>query len=440
MKPKNKRLVEVLRKEMKPALGVTEPVAIALACSKAYQAIGGNLKRIDVVTDPGIFKNGFSCAVPGTEETGNEIAAILGVLVGVPELELEVLKNVKAEDVIKAKKLRDKGIAKVSVKRGLTEIFIDATVTTDKGVGRAVIKGMHTNIVLIEANGEIKYKAEEKEEKKEKEMESALTDLKLSDFISFVSEVPFEDIKFTLEAVKMNKELAQAGMKGAGMGSGVAMFRLIEEHKIANDIRSYAQMLTAYAVDARMGGVQKPAMSISGSGDHGIIATMPLAAVAERMRIGEEKLARAIALTYLITIYIKEYSGRLSAFCGCAVAAGTGASAGIVYLLEGSNKQVEYAINNMAANITGMICDGGNFGCALKAITGAGAAVLSAFFAMENVTIPDDSGIVGMSVEETMKNMGKIASPGMIQTDDVILDIMLKRHKAQYSLPYHSMP
>lgn len=416
-------LIKVLKKEMKPALGITELGAIALACSKAYRAVGGNLQNIDIVTDQGIFKNGFSCVVPGTREMGNEIAAILGVLVGVPELELEVLRNVKSEDVVKAKKLRGEGIAKVSVKRDLTEIFIDVTVTTDKGVGRAVIKRTHTNIVLIEANGEIQYKAEKEEEKK-REIEFTLTNFK-----RFVNEVPFEDIKFTLEAVKMNKELGQAGMKKAGMGTGVAISKLIKEQKISDDIRSYAQMLTAFAVDARLGGVQKPAMSISGSGAHGIIASMPLAAVAERMEIGKEKLARAIALAYLITIYIKEYSGKLSAFCGCAVAAGTGASAGITYLLGGNEKQIEYAINNMAANITGMICDGGNFGCALKAITGAGAAVISALFAIENVVIPKGSGIVGKTAEETMMNMGKIASPGMIQTDDVILDIMLNRSK-----------
>ena len=421
-------LVKVLKKEMIPALGCTEIGAIALACSKAYRAIGGNLQNIDIVTDPGIFKNGFSCAVPGTREMGNEIAAILGVLVGVPELELEVLRNVKSEDIVKAKKLRDEGIAKVSVKRNIKEIFIDATITTNKGVGRAVIKKRHTNIVLIEIDGEIQYNSE-KEEEKEREKESTLKNFKLTDFMRFVNEVPFKDIKFTLEAVKMNKELGQAGMKKAGMGIGVALSKLIKEHKISDDIRSYAQMLAALALDARMGGVQKPAMSISGSGAHGIIASMPLAAVAERMEIGEEELARAIALTYLITIYIKEYSGKLSAFCGCAVAAGTGASAGIVYLLGGNEKQIEYAINNMAANITGMICDGGNFGCSLKAITGAGAAVISALFAIENVIIPKGSGIVGKTVEETMMNMGKIASPGMIQTDDIILDIMLARSK-----------
>jgi len=192
---KIENLVKVLKKEMKPALGITELGAIALACAKAYQAIGGNLQKIDIVTDPGIFKNGFSCVVPGTREIGNEIAAILGVLVGTPELELEVLKNVKAEDVVKAKKLRGEGIAKVSVKRGLTEIFIDATVTTDKGIGRAVIKRRHTNIVLIEANGKIQYKAEKEEEKK-REMEFTLTNFKLTDFEEFVNEVAFEDIRY----------------------------------------------------------------------------------------------------------------------------------------------------------------------------------------------------------------------------------------------------
>jgi len=413
---------------MRPGLGVTEPVAIALACSNAYQAVGGNLKKIKVTTDPGIFKNGFSCVIPGTHEMGNEIAAILGVLVGVPELQLEVLKNVKKEDIIKAKKLREKRIAEVDVKRGLTEIFIDAKVTTDKGVGRTVIKETHTNIVLVEANGKIKYKAKERKGEREKK-DFDITDLKLADFKKFVDEVSFEDIKFTLEAVKMNKELGQEGMKGAGMGVGAAISDLIRKHKITENLINYAQILTAYAVDARMGGIPKPAMSISGSGDHGIIATMPLVAVAEKLGIDKEKLARAIALSYLITIYIKEHSGRLSAFCGCAVAAGTGASAGIVYLLGGNDKQIGYAINNMAANITGIICDGGNFGCALKAATGASTAVMSALFAMRGVTIPNDSGIVGRTVEETMKNMGKISSPGMLKTDDVILDIMLDRRK-----------
>ncbi|MCY6484966.1 L-serine ammonia-lyase, iron-sulfur-dependent, subunit alpha [Clostridium aestuarii] len=421
------KILSLLKSEMGQALGVTEPAAIALASCKAYEAVGGKLKKIKVTTDPGVFKNGFSCGIPGTDEMGNEIAAILGVLSGNSKFELKVLENIKEEEIIKAKKLREDKIVQVDVKKGLTKILIDAVVITDKGVGRAVIKDKHTNIVLVEADGKIKYKSEEDNKIESNKDKFSIIDLKLADFINFINEIEFEDIKFTLEAIKVNKKLAEKGINGAGMGLGKAIYELEKEQKISGDIISYAQMLTGYAVDARMGGCSKPAMTICGSGDHGIIATIPLAAVAEKMNIEEERLARAIALSYLVTIYIKEYSGRLSAFCGCAVAAGTGVSAGTVYLLGGSNKQIEYTINNMAANITGMICDGGNLGCSLKAVTAANAAIMSALISIKDVYIPNNSGIVGNTVEDTMKNIGKVASPGMIETDNVILDTMLER-------------
>ncbi|MCY6370050.1 serine dehydratase subunit alpha family protein [Clostridium ganghwense] len=423
------KIISLLKNEMGQALGVTEPAAIALASCKAYEVVGGNLKKIKIITDPGVFKNGFSCGIPGTDEMGNEIAAILGVLAGNSKLELKVLENIKEEHIVKAKKLREEKIAEVDVKKGLTEILIDTTVITDKGTGRVVIKEKHTNIVLIEVNGKIKYKAEDNEKEEVNKEKFSLTNLKLIDFVNFVNEVSFEDIKFTLEAVKVNKELAEEGMNGAGMGLGKTIAELAKEQKISQDIVSYAQMLTGYAVDARMGGMSKPAMTICGSGDHGIIATMPLAAVAEKMNIGEERLAKAIALSYLVTIYIKKLSGRLSAFCGCAVAAGTGVSVGAVYLLEGNVKQMEYTINNMSANITGMICDGGNLGCSLKAVTATNAAIMSALLSLKNIFIPNNSGIVANTVEETMKNIGKIASPGMLETNNVILDTMLERNK-----------
>ena len=416
-----------LKEEMGPSLGVSEPAAIALATAKAYEAIGGELKSIKLIIDPGVYKNGFSCAIPGTKEMGNELAAILGVLAGDTNLELKVLSNIKKDDIEKAKELRNKNIAIVDIKEGAQDIFIDANVETDKGLGHVVIEKKHTNIVLIEANGKRLYESEfNNNEKVEKEFD--LRGLKLDDFIEYVETVSFSDVKFTLKAVEMNNELAKIGMCGSAMGLGKALNELIQEKRLSDDIVSYAQILTGYAVDARMGGMAKPAMMISGSGDHGIIATMPLFAIAERENIGEEQLARAIALSYLITIYIKGYSGRLSAFCGCAVAAGTGVSAAIVYLLGGNKTQIGYTINNMASNITGMICDGGNFGCSLKAMTAASAATQSALFALKDVHIPNYSGIVGNTFEETMQNMGKIASPGMLDTDKVILDIMLNRH------------
>ncbi len=428
MDDRNKqKIIELLREEMGPALGVTEPAAIALATSTAYKAVGGDLKKINVLIDPGVYKNGFSCAIPGTNEMGNEMAALLGVIAGDSSLGLKVLSNVTNEDVKEAKKLYDEKTATIDIKKGVTNILIDAAVETSRGIGRAVIKDKHTNIELIEANGEIIHQSKCSQDKKE-EKEFDLKGFKVNDFIEFIENVNFDDINFILDAVKMNKELAKAGMNGSGMGLGKALAELVKENRLNDDIVTYSQILTGYAVDARMGGMPKPAMTISGSGDHGIISTMPLIAIAERENIDEKRLAKSIALSYLITIYIKEHSGRLSAFCGCAVAAGTGVSAGIVYLLGGSYKQISYTINNMACNITGIICDGGNFGCSFKAITAASAAVQSALFALKDVYIPNDSGIVGNTPEETMQNMGKIASPGMLHTDNVILDVMLERH------------
>ena len=253
----------------------------------------------------------------------------------------------------------------------------------------------------------------------------------MADIIDFVNNVPIDDIKFISEAVELNNELAEAGKSGPAMGLGKAIYEMVQEKRIGDDIISYAQMYTAYAIDARMGGIAKPAMSICGSGDHGLIATMPLIAIAQKENIDQERLIRSIALSYLVTIYIKAFSGRLSAFCGCAVAAGTAVSAGVVYLLGGNATQIGYSIKNMACNITGVICDGGNYGCTLKAITAAAAAVQAALFSLKNIRIPDDSGIVGYTVEETMQNIGKIASPGMLETNNVILDIMLERQKKQ---------
>lgn len=401
---------------MKPALGVTEIGAIALACATAFEAVEGTLQRIKVTTDPGLFKNTFSCMVPGTDEMGSEIAAILGVLAGDPDLGLKVLNNIKEADIEKAKKLRDQDICDVDVKKGFTDIFVDAKVTTSKGVGRAIIKNSHENIVRVTVNGEAIYDSKVEREQKEHHMDVA--DLTLSDFKEFADKVPFEEINFVLDSIPMNKQLAHEGGK-LGIGEGIA--------DLEDSTVNYAQLLTAKAVDARLSGIPKPAMSIAGSGSHGIIATMPLAAVAEREHVNEEKLARAIALSYLVTLCIKEQSGKLSAFCGCAIAAGTGASAGVTYLLEGGEEEIGYAVNNMAGNITGMICDGGNLGCALKAMTGASAAVKSALFALKDITIPPKSGIVGDTVEETMENMGTIASLGMVETDEVILGIMLER-------------
>ena len=415
-------IISLLKEEMRPALGVTEPAAISLACAVVYQRLGGDLRRIELTLDPGVFKNAFSCGIPGTAESGIETAALLGVLAGEPDLSLEVLKNLREEHISRARQLKEKGFVSVEISKEDPGIFIKARVGTDRGDAETLIRDRHDKIVEVGVNGEQVF------QKNADQASSGdrynITSLNLEEIKTFVETAPFGDISFVLKAAEMNKALADAGKEGPGMGVGLGLERLVSAGKIAEDAVTTARILTARAVDARMGGIPRPAMSICGSGDHGIIAVMPLIALAGMYGFGDEPLARAIVLSYLVTIFIKQVSGRLSAFCGCAVAAGTGAAAGGAYLLGGGIEQIGGAIMNMAADITGIICDGGNYGCALKASTGAGSAVINALLAMEGVVIPEKSGIVGKTVEETMRNMGRIASPGMVQTNDTILDIL----------------
>ena len=418
-------IISLLKEEIRPALGVTEPSAVALACAAAYRYLGGDIEHIALVMDPGVFKNAYSCAVPGTGETGIEMAALLGVLCGDPELGLEVLRPVGSAHVTRARELKEKGIVDIDVTGESPGIYIEATVTAGTDEARVVIQGRHDAVVEIEVNGETVLR--NRGENGEAPQPYDIHTLSLGEMISFADTVPLSDLGCISEAIAMNTALAEAGRGGAGMGLGRGMERLEASGTLGDDIVTHAQRLTACAVDARMGGMPHPAMSVCGSGDHGIIAVLPLVAAAGRKGVSEERLVRATALSCLVTIYIKKASGRLSAFCGCAVAAGTGAAAGVAWLLGGTAEQVKGAILNMAADITGIICDGGNFGCSLKAATGAGTAVLSALLSLEGVTVPAGSGIVGNTAGETMRNMGRIASPGMTGTNDTILEIMRRQ-------------
>ncbi len=421
----NEQLLQILKAEMKPALGVTEPLVVALASARAYQAVGGELQRIRITTDPALFKTGLCCIIPGTNQTGFAIAAVLGVLVGNPDMELEVLRDIDEQTLMKANSLLDKGIVDVIVKEDQATIYVEAVVATSKGVGTAIIEGTHTGVVVVKANEKVIYN---KQKIKHAPKGSNIIDYSVDVLIQFAKNVSFDDIEFVLDAVEMNKRLAQEGLSGQfGMRAGVMMYQDVNDKTIQEDPIAWAEALVAAACDARLGGAQQPAMSIAGSGCHGVTATLPIAVVAESRGIANERLARAVALSLLLTIYIKAYSGILSAFCGCAVTAAVGASAGMVFLLGGNDEQIGYAIANMAADITGVICDGANFGCALKTSTGAGSAMRAAFLALRGAVVPAGSGIVGKGVEETIKNIAMISSPGMLETDRVILDIIRAR-------------
>ena len=383
--------------------------------------------RVDVALNSGMYKNAYTCGIPGSDAYGNLQAAALGVVAADPAKGLESLDGITdADNEAAAKMVRD-GRVHVALDHMGSEITIDATVCTETDTCSVHIRGTHTHIQWIEKNGEIVFgeKTEQQEESEEAET-PVIHRYTLRQILEYVKQVPMKEISFIREAFSMNIELLEEGIHSKKTTIGPMLFRANDGKIISGDARKTAQLMCNGAIEARVLGLSSPAMSITGSGAHGIIATMPLFAYYEvnYEAIDDDILLRATALSYLITMYIKEYSGRLSAFCGCGIAAGTGMACGLGYLRGASEAQQTMIIQNMASGLTGMICDGGNQGCAMKGMVAVDAAFRSVDMAMQNVCIDAIHGINGRTPEDTMRNMGRIASPGMVKTEEVIVDIM----------------
>lgn len=423
------KLTNLIKMDMVPALGVTEPGAIAFACSKARSYTKGEIKSVLVSMNSGMYKNAFTCGIPNSEEVGNIFSAALGVVAGNPEKGLESLSDVTPEDNEVAKKLVDEGKINVKLSGITSRIFIEATVETDTDKCIVTIEDKHTNIVKIELNGEVIFETERVYHTEEDSYDETPLILKytLKEILEYVNNVPYEEIEFINEAFKVNYELFEEGLNSPKTTFARQLKKMNNNEIFSDNELKTAQLLCNGAIEARVIGLDKPAMSITGSGAHGIIATMPLYASYKIRNLPKEKLIRATALSYLICMYIKEYSGRLSAFCGCAIAAGTGMACGLAYLRDGNLETMEYVINNMASSITGMICDGGNQGCTMKGIAAVSAAFDSCELALNGVHINKVHGINGDTPEETMKNMGTIASPGMVGTEKTIVDIFQEK-------------
>lgn len=420
-------LTRLIREDMKPALGVTEPGAIAFAAARAKAETEGEVLRVDVALNSGMYKNAYTCGIPGSDAYGNLQAAALGVVAADPAKGLESLDGITdADNEAAAKMVRD-GRVHVALDHMGSEITIDATVCTETDTCSVHIRGTHTHIQWIEKNGEIVFgeKTEQQEESEEAET-PVIHRYTLRQILEYVKQVPAKEISFIREAFSMNIELLEEGIHSKKTTIGPMLLRANDGKIISEDARKTAQLMCNGAIEARVLGLSSPAMSITGSGAHGIITTMPLFAYYEVNYevIDDDILLRATALSYLITMYIKEYSGRLSAFCGCGIAAGTGMACGLGYLRGASEAQQTMIIQNMASGLTGMICDGGNQGCAMKGMVAVDAAFRSVDMAMQNVCIDAIHGINGRTPEDTMRNMGRIASPGMVKTEEVIVDIM----------------
>lgn len=418
-------LLQVLKNEVKPALGCTEPVALGLAVAQAYKVVEGEVKAINAKLSPNIYKNGMGVGIPGTPEKGLVFASALAITCGDPSLGLEVFSAVDEKSVEEARDLVRKDLIKIEVEAEKGNFYIEVEVITDKGRGFVIIKDSHTNFVLIKANDEVIFEKEEILGAPSASSYGNLKDYYLTDIRYFVENIPYNDIAFMLEGVKLNMDMAEVGLQDkSGAGLGAALNALVEEGIMQKDLVNEVRILTSAACDARMAGINMPVMSSAGSGNHGITAIIPPAVVCESMGYDDEKLARTLAFSHLTTSYIKVYTGRLSAVCGCAIAAGIGASASVTWALGGSNEQIAGAINNMVATLAGMVCDGAKGGCAFKLSTASAEAIIQAKLALANIFVSDLDGIVGGEVESTIRNLGIFCQEGMKSADNNIIDIM----------------
>ena len=419
-------LSQMIKDDMKPALGVTEPGAIAFAVAKARSFTKGDIKKVNVAMNSGMYKNAFTCGIPNSNEVGNIFAAALGVVAGNADKGLESLADVTPEDNVKAQEMIDQGKVTVELSGITSRIFIEATVETEEDKAIVTIRDSHTNITKITVNDKVELETEDEKKTEEdggEEEAHSIHKYTLQQLYDYVTTVDIEEIRFINEAYKVNLELFHEGLENPRTTFARQLLAINNGKEVSDDEQKTASLMCNAAIEARVIGLDKPAMSITGSGAHGIIATMPLYAAYKVNGYTEEQLLRATALSYLVCMYIKEYSGRLSAFCGCAIAAGSGMACALVYLRGGTVEMMAHTLNNMASSITGMICDGGNQGCTMKGVAAVDAAYKSVEFAMNGIYISEVHGINGNTPEETMRNMGLIASPGMVGTEKTIVEI-----------------
>lgn len=421
-KSEREQIIALINREVIPAIGCTEPIAVALCVAKATETLGCQPEKIKALLSANILKNAMGVGIPGTGMIGLPIAIALGSLIGKSEYQLEVLKDSTPEAVEQGKKLIDSQAIDIALKLGIEEkLYIEVICEANGKKATAIISGGHTHFTYIARDEEIILN------KQSVSTTSVNTDdieLTLQKVHEFATTAPIDEIRFILETRNLNKNAAERSLKGnyghqLGKTLNSANTNLMMGDNTFTHILSY----TSAACDARMAGAMIPVMSNSGSGNQGITATLPVVVYAEDNQKTEEELIRALTLSHLTVIYIKQSLGRLSALCGCVVAA-TGSSCGITYLMGGNYEQISFAVKNMIANITGMICDGAKPSCALKLASGVSTAILSAVLAMENKCVTSVEGIIDDDVDQCIRNLTLIGSKGMNETDKLVLDIM----------------
>ena len=417
-------IIRLIHREVIPAIGCTEPIAVALACAKAAEVLGDRPERVEVYLSANILKNAMGVGIPGTGMVGLPIAIALGSLIGRSAYGLEVLKDLSPEGLAAGKAMVERKCISIALKEQVDKLYIEVVSHRGDEESRVVISHAHTHFSYIARNGEVLYNEESGASHEELEADEEIA-LNFGLVYDFAIQMPLEEIRFILETARVNEAAAKASMEAGCYGHTVSQTFAGEFGKrfLGDSVYTHMLAMTAAACDARMDGAMIPVMSNSGSGNQGLSATLPVVSFAKDMQSSEEQLIRALMLSHLMVIYIKQSLGRLSALCGCVVAA-TGASCGITYLMGGSRQQLTYAIKNMIGNITGMICDGAKPSCALKVSSGVSTAMLSALMAMEQKVVTPVEGIIDEDVDRSIANLTSIGSKGMESTDRLVLDIM----------------
>lgn len=419
--------LKTLKKEVVPSEGCTEPIAIAYAASIAAEHLKGEIKEVNIYLSKNVIKNALGVGIPGTGGVGIEIAAALGISIQKSYKKLTILSNFTEDELKKAKEIVDKNIINIKQKNTHKALYIEVELLSETSKSKVIIEDTHTNVTLIECDDEIIM---DNNSQVSEDLEEDYKLFKIADIYNFAKEADFDDIKFILESAKMNEKVSEEGLKGDyGLQVGSKIIQKGNFNLFSNDASNKIIAASAAASDARMDGCAMPIMTTAGSGNQGIACSIPVAQTARLLDKSEEELARALVLSNLVTIRIKKHMGRLSPLCGAGIAGATGASCGITYLLGGDLENINYCINNMISDLSGMICDGAKETCALKIATGTNAAIQCANLAMNGISATANDGIVAKDVEETIESIETLIQNGFKNVDDTILNIMLEKKK-----------
>lgn len=424
-------LKQVLEKQVYPAMGCTEPVSTALCAAKAASLVKGKIVKATIFMDNATYKNGIAVRLPNTKkERGNLLAGALGLIIKKPELEMEILKAAKPKTLAQAQKLVKEKRINIEIK-DKKHFYIETRILTDKNeTACAVLCTHHTNFIYIALNGKVLLNKQEKQKETLCPFNSKLKKATLATLLKEVANADKKDLAYIKQGVLMNLEASKKGRKLKKVG--YYLQSLVDKKILSKNIVNDTKILCAFAADARMDGLALPVMSSGESGNQGIVAILVPYKVGKALKIKEEKILRSIALSHLLNAYVKAWTGELAPICGCAIAAGVGATSALVYQQKGPDcKKITLAINNIISDIGGMLCDGAKSGCALKVVSSVDSALRAAFMAVNNYGISEVEGFVGQNAQATIKNLSRISTIGMINVDTTILDIMEQKTKCK---------